>query len=302
MNYYNEIKNELINNEVYKKAKDYSKNMNELETYYRVGKLLIEAQGGESRAKYGAGLIREYSKKLMIEIDKKYSYRNLMYMRKYYIIFKNEKLNAMRSQFTWTHYRELLVLDNIDEINYYIKISKEQNLSYRNLHNKIKNKEYERLDENTKNKLLDNDNDTKIGDLVKHPIIIKNKFNTDDISEKMLKQLILEDISDFMKELGEGFSFIDSEYKIKLDNIYNYVDILLFNYKYNCFVVIELKVTELKKEHIGQIQIYMNYIDKNIKTVYHDKTVGIIIAKRDNKYVIEYSSASQIFNTTYELV
>ena len=301
MNYYDKIKEKFIDNEVYGQIKDYSKNTYELETYYEVGKLLIEAQGGEGRAKYGNGLIKEYSKRLTKELDKKYSYRNLMYMRKYYILFKNEKLNAMRSQLCWTHYRELLVLNDIDEINYYINLAVRLNLSYRKLGEMIKFKEYERLDENTKNKLI-NKNELTISDEIKHPIIIKNKYNTDNITENMLKNMILERIDSFLNELGEGYAYIGNEYKIKLGNNYNYIDLLLFNVKYNCYVVIELKVTELKKEHIGQIDSYMNYIDKNVKSIYHNKTIGIIIAKRDNKFVIEYCSNKSIFNTTYELV
>lgn len=105
-----------------------------------------------------------------------------------------------------------------------------------------------------------------------------------------------------MKELGDGFSYIDDEYKIKIGNTYNYIDILLFNIKYNSYVVVELKVTELKKKHIGQIQIYMNYIDRHIKSINHDKTIGIIICKHDNKLVLEYSSDSRIFSTTYEFI
>jgi RecB family endonuclease NucS len=104
-----------------------------------------------------------------------------------------------------------------------------------------------------------------------------------------------------MNELGEGYSFIDNEYKIKIGIRYNYIDILLFNYKFNCFVVVELKTTELKKEHIGQIEVYMNYIDKNIKGINHDKTIGIIICKKDNKYIIEYSSDKRIISREYIL-
>ena len=111
MNYYNEIKNELINNETYKKVKDYSKNKNDLMAYYNVGKLLIEAQGGEEWAKYGEGLIKEYSKKLTIELDKKYNERNLRNMRKFYILFHEEIWYAMRSKLSWTHYRILLSLN-----------------------------------------------------------------------------------------------------------------------------------------------------------------------------------------------
>ena len=116
-----------------------------------------------------------------------------------------------------------------------------------------------------------------------------------------MQRLILEDIPSFLKELGEGFTFVENEYKIKIGNTYNYIDILLFNYIYNCFVVIELKVTELKKEHIGQIQIYMNYVDKNIKTINQDKTIGVIICKKDNGYYIEYSSDNRIFSKNYIL-
>lgn len=105
-----------------------------------------------------------------------------------------------------------------------------------------------------------------------------------------------------MKELGNGFSFIGSEYKIKLGHRYNYIDLLLYNIKFNCYIVVELKVTELKKEHIGQIQVYMNYIDKTIKKRNHDKTIGIIIVKKNNKYIIEYCSDERINVKEYQLV
>ena len=300
MNYYNEIKNELINNEVYKRVKDYSKNKNELSTYYNVGKLLIEAQGGEERAKYGDGLIKEYSKKLSEELGGKYNITTLKRMRQFYLII--EKGATLWHQLTWSHYRELLTFDNIDEINYYIKQTGDYNLSVRELREKIKSKEYQRLDNNTKLKLI-NKEETVVSDFIKNPIVIRNKYNIDkeSITEKILQRLILEDIPSFLKELGEGFTFVENEYKIKIGNTYNYIDILLFNYIYNCYVVIELKVTELKKEHIGQIQIYMNYVDKNIKTINQDKTIGVIICKKDNGYYIEYSSDNRIFSKNYIL-
>ena len=300
-NYYNEIKNELLNNEVYKRVKDYSKNRNELSTYYNVGKLLIEAQGGEDRAKYGDSLIKEYSLKLSQEIGKKYNITTLKRMRQFYLMI--EKGAPMAHQLTWSHYCELLSLKDVNEIEYYIKISSEQYLSKRKLREKIKNKEYQRLDDNTKLKLI-NKEEISIGDTIKNPIIIKNKFVIDkeNISEKILQRLILEDIESFMKELGDGFCFIGSEYKIKINNTYNYIDLLLFNYIYNSFVVVELKVTEARKEHIGQIQVYMNYIDKHIKGTTNNKTIGIIVARRDNHYYIEYSSDKRIYTRNYEIV
>ena len=300
MNYYNEIKNELINNEVYKRVKDYSKNKNELSTYYNVGKLLIEAQGGEDRAKYGDGLIKEYSKKLSEELGGKYNITTLKRMRQFYLII--EKGATLWHQLTWSHYRELLTFDNVDEINYYIKQTGNYNLSVRQLREKIKFNEYQRLDDKTKLKLI-NKEETVVSDFIKNPIVIRNKYNIDkeSITEKILQRLILEDIPSFLKELGEGFTFVENEYKIKIGNTYNYIDILLFNYIYNCFVVIELKVTELKKEHIGQIDVYMNYVDKNIKTINQDKTIGVIICKKDNGYYIEYSSDSRIHHKEYIL-
>ena len=115
-------------------------------------------------------------------------------------------------------------------------------------------------------------------------------------------QLILEDLPSFLKELGNGFTFVENEYKIKIGNTYNYIDLLLYNYEYNCFVVVELKVTELKKEHIGQIEIYMNYIDKNLRKITQDKTIGIIICKKNNKFIMEYCSDSRILSKKYILV
>jgi predicted nuclease of restriction endonuclease-like (RecB) superfamily len=294
-NYYNEIKNELINNEIYKRVKDYSKNRNELSVYYNVGKLLSEA--GKH---YGEGIIKEYSRKLTIEIGSGYGISNLKRMRQFYLIV--EKGVALPHQLSWSHILAILPINNINEINYYISISIEQNLSYRQLREKIKSKEYQRLDDKTKLKLI-NKEETAVSDFIKNPIIIRNKYNVDKehITEKILQKLILEDIEKFLLELGTGFSFIKSEYKIKIGSTYNYIDLLLFNYTYNCFVVIELKVTELKKEHIGQIEVYMNYVDKNIKTINQDKTIGVIICKKDNGYYIEYSSDSRIYHKEYIL-
>ena len=153
MNYYEEIKQELISNEINRRVKNYSINRSDLNTYYNVGKMLSEA--GKH---YGEGIIKEYSKKLITELnDTKYSYRNLMNMRKYYLIFKDKKVNALRSQLSWTHYRELLSVKNIDGIVYYINMSIKNNLSYRKLKEKIKSKEYERLPESAKERMINDD-------------------------------------------------------------------------------------------------------------------------------------------------
>ena len=109
-----------------------------------------------------------------------------------------------------------------------------------------------------------------------------------------MHKLILEDISYFLEELGEVFTFIKNEYKIKIDDRYNYIDLLLYNIIYKCYVVFELKVTELKKEHARQIMTYMNYIDKNIKKVSNNNTIGILICKREKRFVIDYCLGERI--------
>ena len=294
MNYYDEIKNELINNEITKKVKNYSKNKSDLTTYYNVGKLLAKA--GKH---YGEGIIKEYSKRLTNEFGKGYTFTSLTRMKKFYNLI--EKLATVSQHLSYGHYVELLPYSDIDKINYYIKIIEEQNLSVRELRERIKNNEYERLDEETKKKLKTKE-ELKVPDLVKNPIQIRNTRGYNEISEKILQKLILEDIPSFLKELGSGFSFIDNEYKIKIGDRYNYIDLLLFNIEYNCYAAIELKVTELKKEHIGQIEFYMNYIDKNLKNINQNKTIGIIICKKENKYVIEYCSDDRIIARKYELI
>ena len=293
MNYYKEIKNELINNEITKRVKDYSKNRSDLTTYYNVGKLLSEA--GKH---YGEGIIKEYSRRLTQDIGIKYDVSSLNKMKKFYLL--NLKLATLSPKLSYSHYVELLSKDNLDEINYYIMVAEQKNLSVRQLRERIKNKEYERLDDITREKLIAKE-ETTLADLIKNPIVIKNSNNREIISEKVLQQLILEDIPSFLKELGDGFTFVENEYKIKIGNTYNYIDLLLYNIKFNCYVVVELKVTELKKEHIGQIEVYMNYIDKNLREINQDKTIGIIICKKDNKFIMEYCSDSRILSKEYKL-
>lgn len=293
MNYYNEIKEQIINNEINKRVKDYSKNRGDLQTYYNVGRLLVEA--GKH---YGEGIIKKYSDKLTKEFGKGYTQSRLRYFRRFYEVFS--KCPTLSDELTYSHYCEIIWLEE-EQINYYIMISKQYRLSIRELRYKIKNNEYERLPKETKKKLVTKEK-AKVIDLVKNPIIIKNNSNYKNISEKILQKLILEDIPSFLKELGNGFTFIDNEYKIKLGNRYNYIDLLLFNYEYNCFVVVELKATELKKEHIGQIHVYMNYIDNNLKKISQDKTIGIIIVRKNNAYVMEYCSDDRIIAKEYEVI
>lgn len=293
MNYYNEIKTKLIDNENYSKIKNYSKERFKVQTYYEIGRMLSEAG-----KKYGEGIIKKYAQQLSKELNKKYTTSLLYKIKQFYNIIS--KVPTLSGKLSWSHWYEMLSIKNIDEISYYVLECEINHLDVRTLRNKIKSKEYERLDDSTKLKLINHEKQS-IQDFIKNPILIKNS-NNELITEKVLQQLILEDIPSFLKELGNKFSFISNEYKIKIGDNYNYIDLLLYNIEYNCYVVIELKITELKKEHIGQIHTYMNYIDKELRTIHQDKTIGIIICKKDNKFIMEYCSDSRILSREYKLI
>ena len=233
MNYYNEIKTKLIDNEIYSKVKDYSKERHKVITYFEIGKLLTEAGG-----KYGDNIIDEYSKKLVQEVGKKYNKRTLFRMRQFYNVFSDEKVSTMSTQLSWSHYTELLPIKDISQLLYYLNVCISENIDVRTLREKIKLKEYERLPEDTKYKLI-NKEEASIVDYVKNPIRIKNNKNYEIVTEKILQKLILEDIPTFLKELGNGFTFIDNEYPIKFGNRYNYIDLLLYNIRFKCYFVIE---------------------------------------------------------------
>ena len=289
--YYTLIKNKLIDNEIFERVKDYSKERNRVTTYFEIGRLLFEAG-----SKYGEDVIGTFAIELTKDLGKTYTKRTLRRYRQFYNMFKNRKGSALPTQLTWSHIQELLPINNDDEINYYVGVCINQRITFRELRERIKSKEYYRFPEETRNKLINN---TKldIKDTIKDPIIIRT--DKDIINEKVLQQVIIENISKFLRDLGDGFTFIDNEYKIKIDNRYNYIDLLLYNYIYNCFVVIELKMTEARKEHIGQIEVYMNYIDKNIKSINQNNTLGIILCKKNNELIVKYSSNNNIISREY---
>ena len=235
----------------------------------------MEAQGGEKRAKYGNKLIKEYSEELTRELGKGYTVSSLRKMRQFYLIYR--KRSTVSSELSWSHYQELIMISDDSVRLYYQKMSIVQNLSVRELRERIKSKEYERIGYKEE--------------------LEEPKIN----NEYMLHQLILENMDDFLKELGVGFMYAGHEVKIRIGDRYNYIDFLLFNYKFNCFVVIELKVTEMKAEYIGQVSKYINYVDRHIKEPFNDKTVGVIICRKENKFVLEYCSDYRVFTTTYEL-
>ena len=264
--------------------------------YWNIGKIIVEYQGGKERAKYGNGLIKNWSKILTNLYGKGYDYTNLSRMRQLYLIF--EKLGTVCQQLSWSHYRYILPLENNNKINYYINVSIKQNLSVRQLIERIKNNEYERLEYKDNIELITNNTKISIKDMIKNPIHIKIDSNIDKLSEKAFKQFILEKIEEFLLELGYGFTYVGSEYKLGSYKC----DILFFNTELTSYIVIELKVRKLKSMDIGQIKHYMNYIDSNLKKNYMNKTIGIILCKEDNNIVIKYCTDERILFSTYKVL
>ena len=301
MNYYNEIKSILVDNAIGKKVREYKSNQKDLESYYNVGKLLVEAQGGEERAKYGNGLIKEYSKRLTSELGKGYTVTRLKYMRTFYELVK--KSPPLADQFknvntTWSNICEILYLKNIEEIKYYLNLSNKLCLTKRELRLRIKSNEYNRLSVEVKEKLKSNEV-VGTNEKVPSPVVLQGLKVNDKLTEKIVQKWIDENPASFCEALGEGYTYVKSQYKIKIGSNYNYIDILLFNYISNSFVVVEIKVTELKKEHIGQIETYMNYVDINLKKDFHNKTTRILLVRENNKWLIKYINNDGIIIRNY---
>ena len=303
MNYYNEIKNLIEEKEVNDKVRYLESNKETIKTYYEIGRLLIEAQGGVEKAKYGDGLIKKWSEKLTKEYGNNYSYRNLNYMRKFYTYFKKVNTLCSQSNLAWSHYRYLLRFDNENERNYYINRCIQNNLSVRGLINEIKTKSFDRLsyaDKNNIKLVINKETNLDIKDMIHDPIII-NIDGTEKISEKVLKKYVLKELEHFFLELGCGFTFVGSEYKLSYNGKNYYADLVLFNTELNRYVVCELKLGEIKPGDIAQTKMYMMLINKSLKRTFHNETVGIIITRKNNRLILEYVSDPNIFVTTYRL-
>ena len=293
-NYLENIRGYIISEQARTIVRDYNANKSKLETYYNIGKELSEA--GKH---YGEGVIKKYSEKLTKEFGKGFQYKELYKMLQFYNLI--EKVGTVCRQLTWSHYRYLLSLKNLEEVKYYIDVTIRNNLSVRELIDRIKSDEYGRLTPETKLKLKE-EKEVSQPEMVPGTILIPYNKTKEQLTEKVLEEAIVTNISYIMKQLGEGYSFIDKQYKINIGSKKNYIDILLFNYKFNNFVVIEIKVREFRKEDIGQIKLYMNYIDKEVKSITQNKTMGIIITKEVNKFVVRYVNHDNIAISSINLV
>ena len=303
MNYYEQVESLVKKNEINKGVRALQDNSETLYTYWHIGKLIVEAQGGEKRAKYGNGLIREWGCKLSKKYGKGYDYTNLSRMRALYTTFPI--IGSLSQQLTWTHYRYSLPIKNENERNYYINLTVLNNLSVRDLRREIKNNSFDRLSYADKEniKIISDTYTTplSIKDMIKDPIILKIDDKTKELNEATIHKYIISLLEDKFLELGTGFALVGHEYKIIVGNNTYHIDLLFFNYKLNAFIVVEVKTRSIKPQDIGQLEFYVNYIENNIKERNQNITIGILIVEKNNTYVIEYTTNPDIYVTTYML-
>ena len=295
--YYVEIEHLIKSNEISKRARKLEENYSLVETYYHIGRLIVEAQGGSKKAKYGNELIKKWSIKLTEIYGKGYDATNLRRFRQFYITF--QKCGPLDRILSWLHYCLLLPIKDENKRNYYINLCIKNNLSKRELHQEIKSNAYERLVHKPENIEIEIPKTYSITTDMKNPIIIPiiNEVN----NEHDLELNILANLDFFFKQLGQGFTYVAHQYKLVKDNHNYFVDILLFNYEFNAFVIIELKLRSLRKEDKAQIEFYMNLVDEQVKRPFHNRTIGIIISKESDKFIVNFIRGNDIIPLYYEL-
>ena len=285
--------------EVNKGYHDYFKNKDLVNNYFEIGKLLIEAQGGEEHDTYGNKLIKTWSVELTEKFGKGYDASNLRRFRQFYSEFK--MCGPLGHILTWTNIRLLLPIKNENKRNYYINMCIKKNLSKRALEKEIKNNAFERLSLADKEniKLISNKNEVlTIKDTLKDPVLIPINEDLDNINEEKLAKIIRKELEIFLLELGCGYTYAGKEVRMGE----SYCDLLFFNTEFLCYVVIELKIRKIKKEDIGQLEYYINYVDENMKKESFNPTIGVLVAKEGNYLVMKYCTNKNIYKTTYKII
>ena len=305
-NIFNAIKQLVINS----KNKVYSAvNTEMLNLYWNIGKAIMEIQQGDERANYGDAVLEKLSEKLTAEFGKGFSKRNLGRMRKFHIYFPIA--TTVSSQLSWSHYLEIIKIEEKYKRNFYIKETINARWSVRELQRQIGSLLYERLLLSAnKDKILElaeKGQELKNSkDLVKDPFVLEFldiKENTDYL-ESDLEKNILEHLKEFLLELGKGFMFVGSQVRITLEDEHFYPDLIFYNRLLKCFVIIDLKIGKVSHQDIGQMQMYVNYYDRKIKNDEENPTVGILLSTQKNKTVVKYTlpeDNKNIFSSTYKL-
>ena len=285
--------------EVNKGYHDYFKNKDLVNNYFEIGKLLIEAQGGEEHDTYGNKLIKTWSVELTEKFGKGYDASNLRRFRQFYSEFK--MCGTVCHTLTWSNIRILLPIKNENKRNYYINMCIKKNLSARELKKEIKNNAFERLslaDKENIKFISDKNEVLTIKDTLKDPVLIPINEDLDNISEEKLAKIIRKELEIFLLELGCGYTYAGKEVRMGE----SYCDLLFFNTEFLCYVVIELKTRKIKKEDIGQLEYYVNYVDENMKKESFNPTIGVLVAKEGNYLVMKYCTNKNIYKTTYKII
>ena len=300
MNYYDEIKNYVKKAEIGRAIREANANYELVDSYWNIGKLIVDAQGGKEKAEYGNKLIRTWSEKLTKEYGKGYDYSNLKRFRQFYLTFPI--IAPLGQQLSWSVIRVLLPIVDLNKRNYYINLCIENKLSVRELKQEIKCNSYERLEH--KPDKIDIVVPTKVSNIAnnfKNPILLKLKDN-EIKNESDLEKLIYSQLSYVFLQPGNGFAWVGNQYKISDGNKNYFIDMLLYNYVYNCFVVVEIKCRKLKKDDKGQVEFYMNLVDNFLKGANNNPTIGIIITKNQDKFIANFVRNEKIMPLTYELI
>ena len=303
---FDEIKELVINsrNKIYSTI-----NTEMLNLYWHIGKIIMEIQQGDERANYGDAVLEKLSIKLTNEFGKGFSKRNLERMRKFYIYFPIA--TTVSSQLSWSHYLEILKIDNANKRSFYINETINSNWSVRELQRQRDSLLYERLitakDKEKIMELSQKGHIIKTGkDLVKDPFVLEfldikehNEYLESDFEKNILKHL-----KEFLLELGKGFMFVGSQVRLTLEEEHFYPDLVFYNRLAKCFVIIDLKIGKLTRGNLGQMQMYVNYYDRDIKKEDENPTVGILLCTNKNETMVKYAlpeNNASIFASEYKL-
>ena len=310
----------LTNNNIYQEIKEllYSAknrvyqtiNTTMTQTYYQIGKRIVEEeQGGETRAEYGSALLKNLSSELIKEFGKGYSEQNLKNMRQFYLIYQKRQTVSSEFKLSWSHYIFLTRIENIDERNFYEIESIENSWSLRELKRQFDSGLFERLKlssdkQKVKELSLNGQVIQTAQDLIKDPYILEfvGFPELSSYSESELEQKLIDKLEHFLLELGKGFTFVARQKRITIDEKHFKVDLVFYNRLLKSFVVIDLKIGELKHQDIGQMMMYVNYFDRFEKTDDENSTIGIILCKDKSKALVELTlpkDNNQIYASKY---
>ncbi len=306
-NFYQEIKELLYSarNKVYQTI-----NTTMTQTYFQIGKRIVEEeQGGETRAEYGKSLLKLLSVQLSNEFGKGFSVDNLENMRRFYLAFQKSETVSRKFKLSWSHYIFLTRIENIDERNFYEIESIENSWSLRELKRQFDTSLFERLKlssdkQKIKELSLNGQVVQTVQDLIKDPYILEfvGLPELSVYSESELEQKLIDKLEHFLLELGKGFTFVARQKRITIDEKHFKVDLVFYNRLLKSFVVIDLKIGELKHQDIGQMMMYVNYFDRFEKTEDENSTIGIILCKDKSKALVELTlpkDNNQIYASKY---